>query len=84
MNLDQMMRPPRYNRSVDGPDVFQWILEAAETYRDIKRRERENVFKEAAEKSEIVDRSKVENKKWQAIHPGTKSNGRKISPRKGN
>ena len=54
------IRFPVYDARQDG-DVFRWILEAAEDFRRIRRRERYLEFEKATAKSEIVDRPKVEN-----------------------
>ena len=48
-----MNRHPIYNRDIDGPDVFAWILEAAHVYRELKKQEREEIIgnRRAAEKA---------------------------------
>ena len=51
-----------YNRG-DG-NVFDWILRSARERRRLKARERFDAIKKAAEKSESVDRPKVEDTKW--------------------
>lgn len=50
-------------RRVDG-NVFDWILQAAQVRRQLKKRERDLAIAKAAEKSESVDNPKVENQKW--------------------
>ena len=51
-------------------NVFRWILEASEDFRKIRQRERYVELEKAAAESEGVDRSKVENKKWQTFYAG--------------
>ena len=58
--MDTGIRFPVYDAKADG-NVFRWILEASEDYRQIRQRQRYVEFKKAAAKSESVDRSKVEN-----------------------
>ena len=50
---------PTYDR-VEG-NVFNWIIQASEDFRKIRKRERYVEFEKATAKSESVDRSKVEN-----------------------
>ena len=54
-----MIRKPVYNPKEDG-NVFEWILGAAETYREMRRIET-NATKEAAAVLERLDRPEVEN-----------------------
>jgi hypothetical protein len=42
-------------------NVFDWILVASEDFRRIRQRQRYVELEKAAEKSESVDRAKVEN-----------------------
>ena len=49
-------------------NVFNWILEASNDFRKIRQRQRYVEFEKAAAKSEGVDRSKVEDKKWQTFY----------------
>jgi hypothetical protein len=51
---------PTYDARADG-NVFEWILIASQDFREIRQRQRYVQFKEAAEESQSVDRSKVEN-----------------------
>jgi hypothetical protein len=51
---------PTYDARVDG-NIFEWVLIASQDFREIRQRQRYVEFKEAAEKSQSVDRSKVEN-----------------------
>ena len=52
------IRFPVYDAKKDG-NVFVWILEASEDYRNIRQRERYVQLEKAAEKSESVDRPKM-------------------------
>ena len=54
-----MIRKPVYDPKKDG-NVFEWILSASETYREMRRIET-NVTKEAAKELERMDSPKVEN-----------------------
>lgn len=49
-------------------NVFIWILRAAEERRLMKKREKYRAIEKAAEKSEILDIPKVEDKKWKAVN----------------
>ena len=51
---------PVHDHYRDG-NVFNWILQASEDFRQVRQRQRYVEFKKAAEKSEILDRPKVEN-----------------------
>jgi hypothetical protein len=48
-----------YNRT-EG-NVFNWIIQASEDFRRIRRRERYVEFEKATAKSKSVDKPKVEN-----------------------
>ena len=50
---------PVYNKA-EG-NVFDWIIQASEDFRNIRRRERYIEFERATKKSEGLDRAKVEN-----------------------
>jgi len=52
------IRFPVYDASKDG-NVFVWILEASEDYRNIRQRERYVELEKATAKSESVDRPKM-------------------------
>lgn len=52
-----------YRRGVDG-NVFDWILQASEVRRKLKKLERIRAIEKITEKSESVDKPKVEDKKW--------------------
>jgi hypothetical protein len=54
------IRFPVYDAKEDG-NVFEWILVASDDYRQIRQRERYVQLEKAAEKSEIMDRSKMAN-----------------------
>lgn len=54
-----MIRKPVYDPKEDG-NVFNWILSASETYREMRRIET-NAAKEAAEVLERLDKPEVEN-----------------------
>lgn len=62
------MRKPVYNREQDGPDVFRWILEASQVYRELKQQERKNAIEKAAAEFKGMDLPKMENKKWKAVN----------------
>ena len=49
---------PVYDAKKDG-NVFFWILEASEDYRNIRQRERYVQLEKATAKSESVDRPKM-------------------------
>ena len=53
------IRFPVYDRS-EG-NVFDWIMQASDDFRQIRQRERWNEFKKATEKPKGVDEPKVEN-----------------------
>jgi len=54
-----VIRKPVYDPKQDG-NVFEWILGAAETYREMRRIET-NAAKEAAAVLERLDQAEVEN-----------------------
>jgi hypothetical protein len=58
--VDTGIKFPVYDADKDG-NVFLWILEASQDFREIRQRQRYVEFKKAAAKSESVDRSKVED-----------------------
>ena len=51
---------PIYRREVDG-NVFEWIIQASAVQRSLRQEERKRAIKEAAAKSESLDKPKVEN-----------------------
>jgi hypothetical protein len=51
---------PVYDHSQDG-NVFNWILEASEDFRQIRQRQRYVELEKAATKYEGVDKPRVEN-----------------------
>jgi hypothetical protein len=51
---------PAYDRATDG-NVFEWILQASEDFRQIRQRKRYVELEKAAAKSEGVDKARVEN-----------------------
>ena len=51
---------PVYDHSQDG-NVFIWILQSSEDFRQIRQRKRYVELEKATAKSEGVDRPKVEN-----------------------
>lgn len=51
---------PVYDPETDG-NVFDWILQASEDFRQIKQRKRYVELEKAAAKSEGVDKARVEN-----------------------
>jgi hypothetical protein len=53
---------PTYNPFMDG-NVFKWVLNAAQTYRELKRVEN-NATKEASTELKRLDRSEMANQKW--------------------
>ena len=57
-----MIRAPSYNPHKDG-NVFRWVLQAAESYREMRKVEN-SAAKEASAVLKRLDHSKVENKKW--------------------
>ena len=57
-----MIRKPVYDPKEDG-NVFEWILGAAESYREMRRIET-NAAKEAAAVLERLDQAEMENKEW--------------------
>ena len=54
-----MIRKPVYDQKKHG-NVFDWILVASDTYREMRKVET-NAAKEAAAELERMDRSEVEN-----------------------
>ena len=54
------IRFPVYDHKQDG-NVFDWILQASEDFRQIRQRKRYVELEKAAEKSEGVDKARVEN-----------------------
>jgi hypothetical protein len=54
-----VIRKPVYNPKTDG-NVFDWILGASETYREMRRIET-NAAKEAAAVLERLDKAEVED-----------------------
>ena len=54
-----MIKKPVYDAKTDG-NVFEWVLGAAQTLRDLRRVERDVIEKAAAE-SEKLDSAKVED-----------------------
>jgi hypothetical protein len=58
---------PVYDADTDG-NVFDWLISTAEDFRKIRQRERYVELEKASAKSEGVDGSKVENKKWQTFY----------------
>ena len=54
------IRFPVYDHKTDG-NVFDWILQASEDFRKIRQRKRYVELEKAAEKSESVDKARVEN-----------------------
>jgi hypothetical protein len=57
-----VIRKPVYDPKQDG-NVFEWILGASNTYREMRRIET-NAAKEAAAVLERLDQPEVENKEW--------------------
>ena len=57
-----MIRKPVYDPKQDG-NVFEWILGASETYREMRMIET-NAAKEAAAVLERLDQAEMENKEW--------------------
>jgi len=57
-----VIRKPVYDPKQDG-NVFEWILGASETYREMRRIET-NAAKEAAAVLERLDQAEMENKEW--------------------
>jgi len=57
-----VIRKPVYDPKEDG-NVFEWILGASETYREMRRIET-NAAKEAAAVLERLDQAEMENKEW--------------------
>ena len=53
------IKAPVYNRS-EG-NVFNWIIQASEDFRKIRRRERYVEFEKATAKPKVVDKPKMEN-----------------------
>ena len=49
---------PAYDAKQDG-NVFNWIMQASEDFRQARQRQRDVEFKKAAAKSEGVDKPKV-------------------------
>ena len=56
--MDTGIKFPVYDHQQDG-NVFNWILEASEDFRQIRQRQRYVEFEKAATKSEGVDRPKM-------------------------
>ena len=54
------IRFPVYDSKQDG-NVFNWILQASEDFRQIKQRQKYVEFEKAAAKSEGMDKARVEN-----------------------
>jgi hypothetical protein len=54
------IRFPVYDHRADG-NVFNWILQASNDFRQIKQRKRYVELKKASAKSEGVDKARVEN-----------------------
>lgn len=54
-----VIKKPVYDAQTDG-NVFEWILGAAQTVRELRRVERDAIEKTAAE-SKKLDSAKVEN-----------------------
>ena len=54
-----MIRKPVYDPKQDG-NVFEWVLTASETYREMRRIET-NAIKEAATVLERLDKAEVED-----------------------
>jgi len=51
---------PVYDHRQDG-NVFDWILEASEDFRQIRQRQRHVELEKASAQSEGVDKTRVEN-----------------------
>jgi hypothetical protein len=51
---------PVYDHQEDG-NVFNWILEASEDFRQIRQRQRYVELEKATAKSESLDKARVEN-----------------------
>lgn len=60
--ISQVIRKPIYNREQDGPDVFKWILEASQVYRELKQLERRDDMLKLSEKANFVEAIKPEKK----------------------
>ena len=54
------IRFPVYDHATDG-NVFDWILQASEDFRQIRQRKRYVELEKASAKSEGKDKSRVEN-----------------------
>ena len=48
MIFDMIARRPTYNPKTDG-DVFEWILEASQVYRELRQQERIEAIKKLKE-----------------------------------
>ena len=58
--VDTKIKFPVYDAKTDG-NVFNWLISTAEDMRKIRQRERYVKLKEAAEKSQGMDRPEVED-----------------------
>lgn len=59
MIFDMIARRPTYNRNTDG-DVFKWILEASQVYRELKQQERVEAIKKLKEKPKMLTKEDLE------------------------
>ena len=57
-----MISRPRYDPHKDG-NVFKWILQASESYREMRKIEN-SAAKEATAVIRRLDKAKVEDQKW--------------------